>query len=601
MHLSWRRVVGSAMLVLGSIAGIAAAAPPAAAVIDGPEDFVLLASRGFAYGVDGVHPQGTLRNAIVWSMAWFNDQLFVGTAALSGNPAEWGRLGGQIWRYTPGGPAGVAGVWTLAYESPVAGIPIDGGYRWMQVCDVGDGVPRLYVVTFGPLGGRVLYTADGITFTAASMTGLRREDLGYRPLVCFTTPGGTRLLVTSPVGKLFDLETPTITSDLSDNPIVLATDNPLTGSWHAYSPLRFGDPDNESIFTMAGFDRDADGHADVLYAGVTNIPGGFQLWKAEGCDPFPSCVPIWKRVIDRGAGRPPAPSDTAPNAAVSHSVQHGQALFVATGSRAELLRVHPDDTWELLIGRPRVRSTMEAEHSNFLCAPGDPDGGGPLGPGDGCVPLANMGIGIGGGAPDYAEGGAVSLWHLLSADDGRLYAGTLEGFNLPVATPGFDLLVSGDDGVTWSHIADNGLGNPTQGGLRTMASTPLGIFVGTGSISDIFQSSASLGGCDVWLGMPSAPTVRPFPPFDVAAARLAARTIRVTWKDAIGETSYEVERCRRSPLARCTFAAVAPSLPADSTAYDSVVPSPGVYAFRVRACNAEGCSPWSATVSAFAW
>lgn len=607
MHMTLRparcRVARSAILALVLITCLTALSPAVAyGFIDGIEDFVLLAARGFAYGVDGPHPKGTLRNVIVWSMAWFNDQLFVGTAALSSNPAEWGRLGGQIWRYTPGGTAGVAGVWKLVYESPVAGIPIDGGYRWMQICDVGDGVPRLYVVTFGLLGGRVLYTSDGATFHEASMAGLRREDLGYRPLVCFTTPGGKRLLVTSPVGKLFDLSTPTIVSDLSNNPIVLATDDPLAGTWHPYSPLRFGDPDNESIFSITGFDVDSDGDADVLYAGVTNLASGFQLWKAEGCDPFPSCVPTWTKVIDKAAGRPDAPSDTAPNAAVSHSVQHDHALYVATGARAELLRVHPDDTWELLIGRPRVKVTMASEYPNFLCILGDPDGGGPLGAADGCVPLANMGIGVGGGAPDYAEGGAGSFWYLLSAHDGRLYAGTLEGFGLPVTTRGFDLLVSGDDGATWSFIAKNGLGDPTQGGLRTMVSTPLGIFVGSGNISELGQMNAdNPGGCDVWLGIPGAPVVPPFPPFDVAAARRAARAIRVTWKDGIGESSYEVQRCRRSFLSSCTFATVAANVPADSATYDSSVPLPGLYAFRVRACNTEGCSPWSATVSAFVW
>ena len=43
------------------------------------EDFVSLATQGFLTAVDGDHPEGSRRNSYMWSMRWWNDQLYVGT------------------------------------------------------------------------------------------------------------------------------------------------------------------------------------------------------------------------------------------------------------------------------------------------------------------------------------------------------------------------------------------------------------------------------------------------------------------------------------------------------------------------------------------
>ncbi|MCC6869846.1 MAG: hypothetical protein IT522_13590, partial [Burkholderiales bacterium] len=44
-------------------------------------------------------------------------------------------------------------------------------------------------------------------------------------------------------------------------------------------------------------------------------------------------------------------------------------------------------------------------------------------------------------------------------------------------------------------------------------------------------------------------------------------------------------------------AVVAPNVAAGSTSYDDVVSAAGTYAYRVRACNASGCSAWASTAT----
>ena len=70
-------------------------------VLDGNEDFKLLATRGFAQAVDGPHAEGTPLNSYAWSMEWFNGALLVGTLKDQGTfPAKEGPdLALYAWRY----------------------------------------------------------------------------------------------------------------------------------------------------------------------------------------------------------------------------------------------------------------------------------------------------------------------------------------------------------------------------------------------------------------------------------------------------------------------------------------------------------------------
>lgn len=488
------------VLLIGmSLLALLATSRPAGAEVGVPDsnaDFALLASQGFAQAVDGPHPEGSRRNIYAWSAAWFGGRLFVGVVGRGGTVSE---LRGQIWRYTPAGTGGIAGTWAMVFQSPlVLNTPTDVGYRWMTVCDVG-GSSRLYVATLGAFRGRILYSNDGNTFQQATASGLSFTDVGYRPLVCFKDPSGRTLLVTSPVGA-GGLTSQTFDSDTSNNPIVLATDNPISGSWVPYSPLRMGDPDNNSFFAMAALKRA--GLPDVLYAGVANKVTGVQVWKTGGCTGFRQCTPVWTKVVTGGAGRSPWPNGVPRNVGVSDIVPHNGAMYAGVSDQAgervpaELIRVNPDDTFEVIIGERRLNFDT-TPILNFRCAaPADLDG---VGGANDCRPVGGIGAGVGPADGTDRDGPNVYIWRGLSyaypSDPApRLYIGTFGG------SGGFDMLVSKNDGAAWSFITTDGLGDPNQIGLRAIAGSPLGIFVGGVNFSD---------GCAVWLGTCDPALARP--------------------------------------------------------------------------------------------
>jgi hypothetical protein len=455
--------------------------------LNGSEDFARLAWRGFAEGVDGSHAEGSPNNSYAFSMAWFQGRLFVGTIRnavdAADQPLE--SLRAEIWRYTPGGVHGLSGSWERVHRSPLlwfTDIPWEIGYRNMLVCDAGDGVSRLYVASLGTLSGRILYTADGETFRTASTRGFSGDDPGFRPLVCMNG-----WLFTSPVGISGD-------SEGSLNPVVLGTSDPVRGAWQQVSPMRFGNPNNGTIFTMEGFDTDGDGRNDTLVAGVGNRADGMELWVAhEPCrGARGTCAVSWSKVLEGGGGRPVAEGELAANVGVSHMGQHGDHLYMGVAETAffdptlaEIFRLRPDLTWDLVVGAPR---DPDAEILNFNCNLDEISGL--------CLPVGGRGLGIGGGPPYFIPGSASYVWRLQSHTDGHLYAGTLDlaGY-AGIGTAGFDLWRS-PDGESWSPVSDDGFGNPLNYGLRTMVSTDLGLFVGTANPFNDYSS----GGAEVWLG-----------------------------------------------------------------------------------------------------
>jgi hypothetical protein len=169
------------------------------------------------------------------------------------------------------------------------------------------------------------------------------------------------------------------------------------------------------------------------------------------------------------------------------------ALYVGTGiqgmgydrtydagpAAAELIRIYPDDSWELIVGDPR--RTFEGMK----------------------IPLSGWG-------PGFNNEYNSLIWR-MTEHDGWLYAGTEDLCSLLLLgrfrttrrsriwgkavnelieeEGGFDLWRS-QDGALWEPVTRVGFGNPLNHGLRTFASTPLGLFVGT----------TGLQGCEIWLG-----------------------------------------------------------------------------------------------------
>lgn len=590
------------LLALGFVT--AARAEP---VLHGNADFRVMASRGFADAIDGPHAQGSELNQYAWSMAWFKGKLYVGTGRFStdGTQSSLATMTGQIWAYTPGGADGRTGTWALAYESPPGVVaPREFGYRWMTVCRF-NGQEYMYVATAGVFQGNILRTADGVTFTAMSRVGYPANSVGFRTMACFTEPSGKQLLITTEVGKAGDVNT--YDSDLSDSPIMLANDDPTgSGPWRNYSPMRMGDASNNVIFTI---------YADrgVLYAGVANQVNGGQLWQTTGCPQYNArspCIPTWTKVIDRGAGRLGLDSNgQAKNQGVSDMYAFGDSIFigVSTGTTpkppAEMWKLRADGKVEVMIGEPRLNfgpvrgdgvSTNPNYPTNLRCGVPleDIDG---IGGANDCPPTTRRGAGFGEAgtaATGYPSGGASYFWRLLTytydpvkapLGDGRLYAGTLQNRS-DGAVRGFDVLVS-SDGLSWSTIIEDGMGNPSNLGMRVIAGTPLGLFIGSANRS----STPGAAGCSVWLGVPRPDDLAPqsqiaSPPSPAEDALLATRNVSFAWTGLDGtDGSLPLTYATRLTPLEAQFTAFGTATTRDFSGLPN-----GAYAFQVIARDAAG-------------
>jgi cyclopropane fatty-acyl-phospholipid synthase-like methyltransferase len=465
------------------------------------DDCTQIAVRGF----------GDARNSYPHSMAWFNNFLYVGTTrdnlclvnarhpfrmqcwpvqcTTPPNPQE---LRAQIWRYDPRTEQ-----WEMVHISPM--IMRDGrevmrdiGYRGMTVFQgKSDDRPVLYLSSWSATGARIMRSEDGRTFADVGEPGL-----GHPSMVCFRTLQPFRgRLYTSPVGKVGQ------GPNVAELPVIFESDDPARGRWRIVNKPGFGDPANMGIFELADFN----GH---LYAGTLNPTSGFQLWKtrAEGEPPY-----HWTRVLTCGAYR------GLDNESLGSFCTLNGVLYAGTGimgggynryqkvgpAAAEVIRVHPDDSWELLVGMPRAT----------------PDGM--------KIPLSGLGPGFNNFFNGYS-------WRMCE-HEGWLYVSTYNwGCFLPFLSlegcpesvlqflekqGGVEALQSAvgggelwrtQDGVHWHPVTLDGFGSLFNYGIRTMSSTPYGFFIGTanpfGPLVGVKTESGwryqpnPRGGCEIWLG-----------------------------------------------------------------------------------------------------
>ena len=471
---------------------------------------------------------GDRHNSYPHAMTWFGDHLYVTTTRDNlvilkmrspfDIPLEFWPvrlpedlweldLRAQIWRYDPR-----TGAWENVHTSPTATaangaeVPLSIAFRTMSVFQGrSDTRPCLYVPTFAPSqldGSVMLRSEDGVRFEVASEPGLGVRDWSFRSF---------RTLLPFK-GRLFTA--PTMGAErgkpnMAGAAIVLASDDPGSGGWQVVNEPNFGDPANRTVFEMAVFNNQ-------LYASTLNIQTGLQIWKtaAEGRPPF-----RWTKVLTHGAWRGKL------NQAAVTMVPFKDCLYVGAAiqnggydrihkigpAAPELLRLRPDDSWDLIAGDARTT------------------------PAGIKVPLSGMG-------PGFNNPFAGYFWQMC-AHDGWLYLGTFDSFvfleyaTLP-DTPewpknllkmssldsllrrcgGFDLWRSAD-GVRWAPVSRNGLGNRFNYGVRTMNSTPHGLFVGT---TNPFGPDVAVrreggwgyeanpaGGLEIWLGNPGTLTDGP--------------------------------------------------------------------------------------------
>jgi SAM-dependent methyltransferase len=458
---------------------------------------------------------GDPANAYAHSMGWFKNALYIGVTRhtqyaqkkydLNEYSSIWpvevpefiwdADWRARLWRFDP-----TTARWDVPHTSRLCmgtrgfEVPLQVGFRDMQVFQGrSDDAPALYVTSWGShmgVGPFILRSTDGRTFeevSAPNYPWFGSQTL--RSLVSLK-----RWLLTAPTGRCG------ITEDHHDGCMVLASEDPGRGTWQPACRAFFDDRRNLTVFDMGVFD-------DHVYAGTMNPTEGCELWKSdlEGKPPF-----RWTRVLSHGAGRGPL------NEGLISFAEFNGALYIGTGiyncgydrtfkvgpGAPELLRVWPDDSYDLIVGEPRMT----------------PQG----------FKTPRSGLG-----PGFNNPFAGYTWRLC-AHDGWLYATTAvwspwlpftqvdswpESLRKMMgSTPledlldefgGFDLWRS-RDGDHWTPVTRNGFGNPFNIGARTMVSTPYGLFAGTANsfgprvavprVAGWRYEPNPKGGLEVWLG-----------------------------------------------------------------------------------------------------
>ncbi len=477
----------------------------------GEADFRLTGPNGFGDG----------QNHYAHSMAVFEGRVYVGTTRAIIPAHKWNQLRpdirpwpvdspdfiydiprqAEIWCFDP-----AEDQWTRVYQAPLVPasrgnlqVPRYIGYRGIGVFQgASDHKPCLYVSTWAPQltdPPDILRSEDGRHFAPAARPPFSPAVRSFRTLQVFQGRVHTTPTSSSQGARK-------ISDSIGSDSTIYATDDIQSADWQAANEEGFGSKANVTVFEMEEFN----GH---LYAATVNPKTGFELWKTAGGD-----LPYrWTRVLARGAGR-----GVFNEVGVSLCAFRG-ALYVGTGvlnggfhratgigpAAAEIIRVWPDDRWELIVGESR--STPQGLR----------------------YPLSGLG-------PGFEKLFNGYVWRMV-VHDGWLYAGTFSwGQNLaylplhtwpPDAVALLDLwgrdwltthlggaeVWRSADGEHWQPVTRNAFGNRYNWGIRNFASTPHGLFVATANPygptiaqqqtgGDWHYIDNHRGGCEIWLGRP---------------------------------------------------------------------------------------------------
>ena len=252
---------------------------------------------------------------------------------------------------------------------------------------------------------------------------------------------GFRSFVTLPdadgVNRLF-----VTVSDLRGVGRVIASSNPSAGddAWRQVSPSALDLP----IFTIYPY-------RNHIYATVGDVgyPNGYAVFKTDAATPDPAdptrflFTPV---VLGDGTQMLRAAG------AISMQEFRG-SLYVGTDRPTELIRINPDDSWDLIAGVARMTGSGMKR------------------------PLSGM------------DNGFNSMFnghfYSMAVHDGELYLGTWDWSQNLRGTPldglfnyqyGFDFFKTGD-GIHWKVIDRRGLGDSLNSSIRNLESTPFGLFV----------------------------------------------------------------------------------------------------------------------------
>ncbi len=526
-------------------------------------DFMQAAPRGF---------DGDRNNSWAQSMAWWQKHLYVGTSramtclddfsvwiifaskfgvdftnryfpyppldpdlscAPDGSDLP---IRAEIWRWTPPAP-GHEGTWTRVYQSPLAidnpgqngtapstvhwqgkKLPYEVAFRGMAPFTEPDGTEALYA--FGVNSGfiwnpvpntRILRTTDGTTFTPLPQTpGTLLGDLNQR------IPGTSSFR--SPVsynGKLFVLAG----AIQGQGTLIASADPAKSDKWFIASPKGM------LFYDMAVFNG-------YLYLGgfagtLLNPTYTVVKTKAEGPPPY-TFIPV----VPSGAYLTPNPSQSV----VSMHEYFGR-LYVGTAGFTEVIRINRDDTWDLVVGPPRaVPGSTEIKY-----------------------PISGLDNGWGDTLNDHA-------WQ-MDDFDGNLYIGTFNASTGVRCIEGVDPdgdalqynmganLYRTHDGWYQTAVTTNGFSAMTvptidcvnlskqhggifDYGIRSMANTPYGFFLGT--TNDYFGLAIFRG---TFQGLSGAN-----PPDRVEIEQTRNGSALLSWLESPAASRYRIWRASRNPI-----------------------------------------------------
>jgi hypothetical protein len=507
-------------------------------------NFRYAAPRGF----------GDFNNSWAQAMIWWNNNLYVGTSrdslcqslfavnevavgllgqtigdellpyppmspnlTCTPNPAAL-PLAAQIWRWSP-----ATNQWTQVYESPDVlpnpgpgppappetgyFLPYEVSFRGFAPFTESDGTQALYA--FGVNSTltwynaalpppRILRTTDGVNWTPVPQDP--GTFLGDLNAIDPPTNNGSYRSPVSYNGMLF-----TVCGTIEGYGSLIASANPSQGdnAWF------LAEPANMYFYELAVFNG-------WLYLGAVTTGQGYAVYKtqAQGSPPYTLTM-----VVPPGAGLTDFPSDSV----VSMFVHYGR-LYVGTSTFAEMIRINADDTWDLVMGTPRVDPvTNEWKY-----------------------PTSNLGPGFGLSLNDH-------VWYQDDPNN-YLYAGTYNAsigsytdpVNGPLLQPtmGAQLFDTPDD-WHWTAVTTTGftnLGDPHGGmwdyGIRTMASTPYGVFLGTAN--DFFGLAILQG------NIGPSPPVQPPGSLEIEPAQSGGALL--SWLAGLNATSYQIWRAPLIPI-----------------------------------------------------
>lgn len=433
----------------------------------------------------GLLPQGfgDRQNSWAWSMAWFKGKLVVGTnrsydcmVAASINralpfvpypPPDADELctpdyrdlplRAEIWTWDP-----ATNIWARVYQSP-ADLPNpdnpakplarDVGYRYMYVFTEPNGAEALYVsglssrFIYGAAvpGGRLLRTTDLVTFQAVpqspgTVLGDQR-NAGFRG-------------ITSYKGKMY-----IIAGSIEGNGVVLESANPSLGN------------NSFRVISKAGqVASELDVFNGYLYLSLSDFRG-FRVVKTDAVETVPGQGYNFTEIIPYGGGR-----TFFPNRDVWSMKPFNNKLYIGGNGvqsffGAELYRINPDDTWDLVSGDPRTVNGVQK------------------------LPISGLGPGLGWGLNAH-------MWR-QAVYDSRLYIGTFDMSTIfkdwPFIGPLLASEMGGDlwttsDGVFFSLINETGFEDRFNFGFRGLQTTPYGLFAGTANY---------WYGLEIYLGRPA--------------------------------------------------------------------------------------------------